>query len=316
MKNRLLALLTIFLIGIGGCSSDQAEVLTKDEQEAIYREEVQKMLKEEKMIEDSKEEEEEDSEETEMEEGEVEAAETLSKGEKFLTLPLGTQASIISTYLDERASADSLVDGGFYTGYSFENNYTIIQVTSGAGSGHPIYLVELQNETYIPTDAVVFVGSDSVEKRTPPQVEITLSELYDEYLSNEYLYDLTNDTAYDIEMTVADFNRLRDSAKVIDEVVGTVDGVTNTINDFMSFDGSVGIGFTIYNGSSTTVEYSPHDIKLYKDGELLTINGSGDSGILAPGETGSSYLYVDFRGFEPYQLEWKSLEITITPSMS
>ena len=203
MKKSLMILAAILSVGLFGCSTESSDGLTKEEQEAIYREEVRKKLDEEAAEEAEKEAAEEPEDEPEDEPEETNGAAT------FDALPKGVQAAVISTFYDERATADSLVNGGMYTSYAFDEPYLIIQVTSGAGTGHPIYLLEREEDTYIPVDGVVYVGADTVESAAPSQVDVTLAELAVEYETNQTLYDQTHDPSYTWDMTLADFNEIK-----------------------------------------------------------------------------------------------------------
>lgn len=328
MKKNLIILMTILSIGIIGCANSPTEELTKEEQEAIYREEVRKKLDEEEETTISETEEAEELESEEEPGTEEILSEKKQSAATFDTLPAGVQASVISTFYDERATADSLVNGGMSTAYSFDNQHLIIMVTSGVGSGHPIYLLERQDELYVPVDGVVYVSANTVESAMPAEIEVTIAELQEEYEANQSLYDQTDDPTYTWDMTVEDFQAIKSeigqatanspreaTTPVIDEVIGTVNEVTATIHSFYTIGGSVAVEFSIFNGSGNTIEYSPYDIELYKNGELVGINDTGESGMLAPGETGTSYVLFQFMDLEPYVIEWQGHQLVITPSI-
>lgn len=316
MKTRWIILTAALSIGLFGCSNE-TETLSKEEQEEIYREEVRKKLDEEAAAET-------ESEQVNETDDKPEEVDPVAE---FEALPQGVQASVISTFYDERATADSLVNGGMSTAYAFDENYLIMMVTSGVGSGHPIYLLKRQEDTYIPVDGVVFVGPQMIENSEPPQVEVSLTELAKEYEANQALYDQTNDPSYTWDITKSDFEDMKFQiaqtsgireafTPVRDEVVGTVDGVTLTIERFYSIGGSVCVEFSLHNDSTQTIEFSPYDILLHKDGPIHDTYDTGEGGVIAPGETGGSYIMYQFMGFEPYLLEWNGLQIIITPVVS
>lgn len=215
MKKMLLLGVTVFSLGLGACSNNQAE------EESIAQVEASKALavseSESKAAEASKKAEEssiavEESKASEEAKKAVEEAAGIYNGIDFRALPAATQAMVLSTFVDSRSTVPDLQDELYYVNYSAEGNYIMVQVTSGAGTGHPYYLLELQDKQYVPLSSVAWMGNDGYETVDISTEPITLEALSAEYAASQEAYDALSASANDMGLTVAAYNDMWNEA--------------------------------------------------------------------------------------------------------
>lgn len=195
----------LFLVG---CNQESNE-LTKEELETIYREEVQKELEKVSKAEET-EVIEEDSTNNEVEViSESSPQNKESNSEKFESLPMDTQVALLTPYYDERGKPQRISEGMYFISYGLEENLTFIQVHSGAGIGHPVYMIERQVDTFHPVDGVINMGISGYEVTDPPQVSVTIDELMADYENNPALYDASAANTDGDQLDLASFNQMK-----------------------------------------------------------------------------------------------------------
>ena len=201
MRKIILLSAALFLVG---CQGNNNNELSKQEQEAIYREEVQKSLK-------AEEKEEEKDVVTESEEKSSEAdtpspQKRKSASEQFDSLPKDIQMALLIPYYDERGEPDNIIYNRMSTSYGIEGNIIFLQVHSGAGSGHPVYKIQRQGDTFQAVDGVAFMGHASgYEDVAPPTVQVTVEGLMTDYEKTPDIYDMAAEsTSLDLEYLTSD----------------------------------------------------------------------------------------------------------------
>ncbi|CAM4322825.1 hypothetical protein HCA64_11860 [Listeria booriae] len=123
---------------------------------------------------------------------------------KFNQLPDKLQALLIATAIDERSIPPI---NGVTVYYNEDSDYTLINVHSGAGVGHPIYLLTKKENVITPIKSVVYQGVDGYEKAEIKTNPISKNELYAQYIADKYLYDTALEkTEQNLDLTLADFN--------------------------------------------------------------------------------------------------------------
>ncbi|WP_271852591.1 hypothetical protein [Planococcus maritimus] len=196
------------ILFLAGCNQESNE-LTKEELETIYREEVQKELEKVNEVEKTKEIE-EDSTNNEVEViSDSSSQNKESNSEKFESLPMDTQVSLLTPYYDERGGPQSISEGLGSILYGMEESFIFIQVHSGAGVGHPVYRIERQGNTFYPVDGVINMGISGYEVTDPPQVSVTIDELMDDYENNPPLYDASAANTDADQFDLASFNQMK-----------------------------------------------------------------------------------------------------------
>lgn len=132
------------------------------------------------------------SESTEQTSNTIEAKRNI-KLEEYNKLPLGVKIQLIAEIVDDRVypvDGKSLHERGYGLVYYAYADYVVLQVGSGAGVGHPIFVLDYDTETVIPREGVVRAGSDTYEIMTDIDGRpISKEILYDNYLANKDAYD-------------------------------------------------------------------------------------------------------------------------------
>ncbi|EUJ42721.1 hypothetical protein [Listeria riparia] len=91
--------------------------------------------------------------------------------------------------------------------YNEDSDHTLINVHSGAGVGHPIYLVTKKENVIAPIKSVAYHGVDGYEKAEIKANPISKNELYEQYIADKDLYDAALEkTEQNPDLTLADFN--------------------------------------------------------------------------------------------------------------
>lgn len=170
MKRTIVLIVALLLVGCGQAADD----LPKLEQEAVPQEEVQKVLDAEKK---------ETSSQTEV----SSSQKAESAGEWFNDLPDDIRIALLIPYFDERGKPEK-IDGGLSIHYGIGDDYALIQVHSEAGSGHPVYKIQRQGDTFQAIDGVVYMGSSGYEAVSLPSVLVTAEQLRSDYEKNPELY--------------------------------------------------------------------------------------------------------------------------------
>lgn len=112
---------------------------------------------------------------------------------EYNKLPLEIKIQLMATLVDDRAKPignAGLNEHGLYIYYGAYDDYVLINVHSGVGTGHPIYLINYDTDSVTPAEGVVAAGASNSEIvgniNTNP---VSKASLYEIYLSNQEAYD-------------------------------------------------------------------------------------------------------------------------------
>jgi len=127
-------------------------------------------------------------------------------------LPLPLKVLLATTVVDERAMTPGLQ--GFYLKYNLVGDNMLVNISSGAGSGHPWYIIRYDSETITPVQGVVYLGMSGYGDASVVTTPISKIDLYNRYMASQVSYDaaLKNVTEYP-EMTMAKYEELRSYIK-------------------------------------------------------------------------------------------------------
>lgn len=120
----------------------------------------------------------------------------LSELNLYNELPLDIKIKLIASIVDDRAMSfmpDNTEARMFNIFYSIYDDKIYVNVHSGAGVGHPIYLISYDSETVTPVEGVVNAGVGSLEEVTGfDKTTVTKKSLYEKYISNKTIFDSNN----------------------------------------------------------------------------------------------------------------------------
>ena len=127
-------------------------------------------------------------------------------------LPVPLKVLLATTVVDERAMTPGLQ--GFYLHYNFVGDDVLVNISSGAGSGHPWYIIRYDSETITPVQGVVYLGMSGYGDAPVATTSISKIDLYNRYMASQVSYDaaLKNVTEYP-EMTMAKYQEYRSNIK-------------------------------------------------------------------------------------------------------
>ena len=127
-------------------------------------------------------------------------------------LPVPLKVLLATTVVDERAMTPGLQ--GFYLHYNFVGDDVLVNISSGAGSGHPWYIIRYDSETITPVQGVVYLGMSGYGDAPVATTPISKIDLYNRYMASQVSYDaaLKNVTEYP-EMTMAKYQEYRSNIK-------------------------------------------------------------------------------------------------------
>ena len=127
-------------------------------------------------------------------------------------LPLPLKVLLATTVVDERAMTPGLQ--GFYLHYNLIGDDMLVNISSGAGSGHPWYIIRYDSETITPIQGVVYLGMSGYGDAPVDATPISKIDLYNRYMTSKESYDsaLKNVTEYP-EMTMAKYQEYRSNIK-------------------------------------------------------------------------------------------------------
>lgn len=115
------------------------------------------------------------------------------KLDAYNNLPLYVKIQLIAEIVDNRAYPEGgkrLKDRGYVIGYYVDSNSLILQVGSGIGVGHPVYLLHYNEEIVTPKEGVARVSASEYEIMSDIDLSAVSKEtLYDNYLANKDAYD-------------------------------------------------------------------------------------------------------------------------------
>lgn len=127
---------------------------------------------------------------------------------KYNKLDLALKVILAATTVDERAMSPNL--DGFDLYYNFDNEYLLVNVHSGVGSGHPVYLLTYDRGTITPLEGVVYTGITGYEDVSVGSNPVSKKELYDRYMAAKESYDTAVKKVMEApEMTVWAYEEMR-----------------------------------------------------------------------------------------------------------
>lgn len=125
-----------------------------------------------------------------------------------LSLPL--KVLLATTTVDERAMTPELL--GFNLYYNFDGDDLLVNIHSGAGVGHPWFIIQYDTETITPVQGVVYNGASGYEDVSVESTPISKIDLYNRYMESKESYDLAIKNVIEYpEMTMSEYEELRSS---------------------------------------------------------------------------------------------------------
>ncbi len=105
----------------------------------------------------------------------------------YNNLDTSLKVLLAATTVDERATSPGLM--GYYLNYNFDQDYLFVQVTSGAGSGHPVYMLKYDSDYITPIEGVVAMGAMGYDFADVDTNPVSKVDLYNRYLNAKDAYD-------------------------------------------------------------------------------------------------------------------------------
>lgn len=128
--------------------------------------------------------------------------------EAYNELPLPLKVLLATTTVDERAMSPELM--GYTLNYNFDEENLLVNVHSGAGSGHPWFILQFDTETITPVNGVVAMGIDGYEEVLVDTTPISKIDLYNRYMGSKESYDLALENVSEYpEMTMTQYEELQ-----------------------------------------------------------------------------------------------------------
>lgn len=131
-------------------------------------------------------------------------------------LPLTVKIQLIAGVVDERAypvEGKSLKERGLGITYYAYADYVILQIGSGAGVGHPTFLIDYDSKTVTPREGVVGISASEYEMvNTINLSPVSKETLYDNYLENKDAYDRGMTDVYEQEIITEVFEKQKEIA--------------------------------------------------------------------------------------------------------
>lgn len=125
-----------------------------------------------------------------------------------LSLPL--KVLLATTTVDERAMSPEL--SGFNLYYNFDGDDLLANIHSGAGVGHPWFIIQYDTETITPVQGTVYNGASGYEDVPVESSPISKIDLYNRYMESKESYDLAKKNVVEYpEMTMSEYEELRTS---------------------------------------------------------------------------------------------------------
>lgn len=125
-----------------------------------------------------------------------------------LSLPL--KVLLATTTVDERAMTPELL--GFNLYYNFDGDDLLVNIHSGAGVGHPWFIIQYDTETITPVQGTVYNGASGYEDVSVESSPISKIDLYNRYMESKESYDLAMKNVVEYpEMTISEYEKLRSS---------------------------------------------------------------------------------------------------------
>lgn len=123
-------------------------------------------------------------------------------------LPMKIKVHLVTTVVDSRAMTDGLQ--GYELYYNLIGDKLFVHITSGAGLGHPWFLIKIDSETITPIGGVASVTVESVEDVSVDPTPIPKENLYSKYIENKTAFDSGQDRVEeDSSFTMDTYEELR-----------------------------------------------------------------------------------------------------------
>ena len=127
-------------------------------------------------------------------------------------LPLPLKVLLATTVVDERAMSPELL--GYTLSYNFDGDVVLVNVHSGAGVGHPWFIMRFDSETITPIQGLVNMGMTGYEEVSVDMTSVSKIDLYNRYIASKESYDLALKNVFEYsEMTMAKYEELRSYIK-------------------------------------------------------------------------------------------------------
>ncbi|CZR06992.1 hypothetical protein SAMN05216375_13716 [Trichococcus ilyis] len=123
-----------------------------------------------------------------------------------LSLPL--RVLLVTTIVDERAMSPGLL--GYTLAYNFDEEYLLVNVHSGAGVGHPWFVIRDDLDTVTPIQGLVYMGMSGYWDVEVDSTPVSKADLYNRYMESKDSYDLAVQNVFKLpEMTMVKYEELR-----------------------------------------------------------------------------------------------------------
>lgn len=123
-----------------------------------------------------------------------------------LSLPL--RMLLATTIVDERAMSPGLL--GYTLAYNFEEEYLLVNVHSGAGVGHPWFIIRDDSDTVTPVQGLVNMGMSGYQDAAVDPTPVSKADLYNRYIESKESYDIALQNVFKLpEMTMDKYEELR-----------------------------------------------------------------------------------------------------------
>lgn len=123
-----------------------------------------------------------------------------------LSLPL--RMLLATTVVDERAMSPGLL--GYTLAYNFDEEYLLVNVHSGAGVGHPWFVIRDDSDTVTPIEGLVYMGMYGYQDTVVDPTPVSKGDLYNRYIESKESYDLALRNVFKLpEMTMDKYEELR-----------------------------------------------------------------------------------------------------------
>lgn len=128
--------------------------------------------------------------------------------DKYNDFSLPLKVLLATTTVDERATTPELL--GYTLSYNFDQDTLLVNIHSGAGTGHPWYTMKYNNDTITPVGGVVYLGIDGYEETYVEPTPVSKVDLYNLYMSSQESFDLALERVYeDSDMTLYEYELMR-----------------------------------------------------------------------------------------------------------
>lgn len=123
-----------------------------------------------------------------------------------LSLPL--RMLLATTVVDGRAMSPGLL--GYTLAYNFDEEYLLVNVHSGAGVGHPWFIIRDDSDTVTPIEGLVYMGISGYQDTAVDPTPVSKADLYNRYMESKDSYDLALQNVFKFpEMTMLKYEELR-----------------------------------------------------------------------------------------------------------